>query len=410
MKVLYIHQYFRKPQDGGAIRSYYLAKSLVNAGVEVEMVTSHNHNKVRQENVDGINIHFLPVSYDNKLNFWRRIRSFYSFMVKSYNYAKKIENVDVVYATSTPLTVGLIALFLKIRNKTPFYFEVRDLWPEAPIQMGAIKNPISKFFLRYLEKIIYKNASKIIALSPGMKEGVLDVIEEGNKVAILPNMSDCEFFNIEPKNNKDSFYFGVSENFVISYIGAIGEVNNLESLLEVALACKKENLKDVKFLVAGRGGKLKEIKDKANKMKLNNIRFVGFLNRREVKKLLNVTDASFISFDSKPILETNSPNKFFDSIASGKICIVNNKGWIKDLIEENNIGFYYSKKQPIAFVEKIKQYTKDIVLTNQTKLASRKLAEEHFSRDIITKQFVELFDVELLSKKEIKGHKKTIRA
>ena len=338
MKVLYIHQYFRKPEHGGAIRSYYLAKSLVDAGVNVDLVTSHNKNAIKVEEFDGITIHYLPVKYDNKLGFWRRIIAFVSFMLMSFNYCRKLKNINLVYATSTPLTVGFTALLLKKIRQVPYYFEVRDLWPEAPIQMGYIKNRFVKSSLRWFEKKVYNNSSKIITLSPGMKEGVERVITKDISIEVLPNISDCEFFNFEEKDIKNTFYFGAAEKFVVTYLGAIGKVNDLESLLKAALECKKQELDEVLFLVAGRGRELLNLKQKAQKLGLNNVRFVGFLNRQEVKKLLNVTDASFISFDNKPILETNSPNKFFDSIASGKVCVVNNKGWIKDLIEENEIG------------------------------------------------------------------------
>lgn len=410
MRVLYLHQYFRKPLDGGAIRSYYLAKALVDSGANVDLITSHNHDNIRVENVDGINVHFLPVKYDNRLSFLKRIIAFFSFMRMSYNYSKRLKNIDIVYASSTPLTVGFTALLLNKFYNIPYHFEVRDLWPEAPIQMKAIRNPLFIWFLRRIEKLIYTNATRIVALSPGMKEGVVDIIKEEDKVVVLPNMSDCKYFNLEPKNSKNSFYFGASDKFVVSYIGAIGEVNNLDSLLDVALECKKQDFKDVVFLIGGRGSKLKELKVQASKLELDNVRFVGFLNRIEVQNLLNVTDASFISFDSKPILETNSPNKFFDSIAAGKVCIVNNKGWIKDLIENNKIGFYYSKNQPKAFVEKLKLYVNDLVTLNLAKSQARKLAEQEFSRELVTEQFVGLFDLENLQKSENKTFSKSARA
>ena len=408
MKILYIHQYFRKPEEGGAIRSFYLAKSLVDSGVGVDLITTHNKAQVKKEVVEGINIHYLPIKYDNNFTFFSRIKAFISFMILSYKYSKSIKNIDLVYASSTPLTVGFTALLLKKWQKIPYYFEVRDLWPEAPIQMGVIKNSFLKFVLRKIEKIIYKNASKIITLSPGMKEGIVNAIGENNKTFILPNMSDCDFFNIEAKDIKNAFYFGTSDKFVVSYIGAIGKVNAIDSLIDVAEECQHQKLNNVVFLIAGKGSELSAIKKRAQHLK--NVRFVGFLNREKIKKLLNVTDFSFISFKNRPILETNSPNKFFDSIASGKICIVNNKGWIKELIEEHKIGFYYSKNQPKVFIEKLKPYLNNVILTNEAKLNSRKLAENKFSKELITNNFISLFDLEKITSVAQKRKSKVARA
>lgn len=408
MRVIYIHQYFRKPVNGGAIRSYHLAKSLVDNGVTVDLVTTHNHNKIRVENVDGINVHFLPIKYDNKFSFFKRKISFLRFMVMSYLYILKLDTPHYIYASSTPLTVGVTALALKKIKKIPYYFEVRDLWPEAPIQLGIIKNGIVKRLLQKMEKSIYKNASKIVALSPGMKEGVLK-ITPNKEVILIPNMSDCDFFEKEEKNIKNTFYYGTGDKFVVSYIGAIGKVNNLDSLIDIAKECQDEEIKNISFLVAGRGADLKRLKDKANSLNIKNIRFLGFLNRKDVKKLLNVTDISFISFLDKNILETNSPNKFFDSIASGKLCVVNTKGWIKETIEEHEIGFYYNPKHPKQFVSKLKPFLENKVLLNSSKTNSRKLAENQFSKKIMCEKFTSLFDLDELNREDF-SKKQFIRA
>lgn len=398
MRVVYIHQYFRKPANGGPIRSYYLAKSLVDKGVHVELITTHNHQNIRIENIDGINIHFLPINYDNKFSFLKRVSSFIKFMILSYKYVSKLKKPDYIYASSTPLTIGITALLLNKINKIPFYFEVRDLWPEAPIQMGIIKNPLLKSLLYKLEEVIYKNAEKIIALSPGMKDGIENKVKNKN-VKLLPNISDCDFFQKEEKSIKNTFYYGIGDKFVVSYVGAIGKVNNLTSLLEAAYECQKEGLDNITFLVAGRGNELNFIKEKSNQLGLKNIKFLGFLNRNDIKKLLNVTDFSFISFADKKILETNSPNKFFDSIAAGKICIVNNKGWIKELIEKHEIGFYYNMNQPQNFVKNIKTYINDKSLLNKAKNDSRKLAENEFSRKHLTNEFTSIFNLNSAQKR-----------
>ncbi len=393
LKVVYLHQYYRKPKDGGAIRSYYLSKALVDAGSEVEIVTSHNNPNYRNEVIDGVTVHFLPVKYDNRFSNLRRKLSFLVFFVKSYFFIRKnVKDADICYASSTPLTVGLTAVLLKKFQKIPFYFEVRDLWPEAPIQMGALRNPLLKSLLRWMERFIYRNAEKIIALSPGMKQGI-DDLGFAKKTSMLPNISDCEYFKLEDKTVKNTFYYGVGGKFVITYFGAIGKVNNIDFILNLAKETMKQGMDDIVFLIAGKGSELRNLRSASQQMKLKNVRFLGFQNRGEIKNLLNVTDASIVTFRDKKILETNSPNKFFDSIASGKLCIVNNKGWVKELIEHNECGFYLNPKIGIEFTEKIQPYLSDPELLKQTKVNARKLAETQFARKKLIKQFTQLFDL-----------------
>jgi glycosyltransferase involved in cell wall biosynthesis len=390
MKILYLHQYFLTPEQGGAIRSYHLAKALVDAGHEVEMITSHNHKAYHFEVVEGIKVHYLPVYYEHNLKFFGRLASFLKFMYRAYEKATEIEEVDLCYATSTPLTIGIIALWLKRLHRIDFYFEVRDLWPEAPIQMGVINNYFVKKYLYNLERRIYKRAEKIIALSPGIVEGIKAKAPK-KEVHLIPNFSDCVFFHPEEKTNRLEDKFNVKDKFVISYFGALGKSNHLDYLIDAAIELSKNKAEHVHFIIAGKGSELHSIKERVKQYELHNVSFVGYINKDSLHEMLNVTDAIYISFANKPILETNSPNKFFDGLAAGKVCITNTKGWMKMLIEKNECGFYYNPEKPELFLDKIMPYTKDEKFLRASQKKARSLAEREFSKDIMVEKFLQLF-------------------
>ena len=388
MKVLYIHQYFRTPDEGGAIRSYYLAKGLVDHGIEVELITSHNEKEAAYREIDGIKVHYLPVFYDNEQSFIRRLFAFTKFMVMARRKARKIPDLDLIYATSTPLTIGLSAIKIKQDLNIPYFFEVRDLWPEAPFQMGVIKNKWLKRFLKHIENKVYRNADKIVALSPGIKALILE--ERPNlTVEVIPNMSDVDFFSPEAKSSALEEFFKVEGKFVISYFGSIGLANHLEHLLAAANAALKAEL-PVVFLIIGRGSQLKRLKYLVKHFDITNVRFLDFQNKLNLKRVLNITDAAYVSFATKPILETNSPNKFFDALASGKLIITNTRGWVKDICESNQCGFYYNPDKPEEFVTQVRGF-----IENETSLATyqtsaRKVGETSFSKSA---QIEKLIDV-----------------
>ena len=177
-RVVYIHQYFKTPEEGGAIRSYHISKGMVDQGIHVEMITSYNKEKYEQKMIGGIRVHYLPINYSNELSSTKRYIAFFKFVWAAIKLAQKLPKPDLYYATSTPLTVGIIALWMKWTRHIPYIFEVRDLWPEAPIQFGIIKSPLLKFLSLKLEKLIYKNAHRIIALSPGIEKGILNKFEK----------------------------------------------------------------------------------------------------------------------------------------------------------------------------------------------------------------------------------------
>jgi len=378
MKILYIHQYFRTPEEGGAIRSYYLAKGLVEEGIEVEMITAHNEPAALTRIIDGIKVHYLPVYYDNSQGFLKRAYAFFKFMRMTRKKAREINNIDLCYATSTPLTIGLSALKIKQDQNIPYFFEVRDLWPEAPVQMGVIKNKYLKNYLKKLEKQVYRNATKIVALSPGIKEQIES--EELNKpVTVIPNMSDVEFFVPEEKKPELEDLFRVEGKFVVSYFGAIGLSNHLEYLLAAANESLKAKL-PVQFFIIGMGGQLERLKYLVKHFGLTNIRFLPFQSKFNLKRVLNVTDAAYVSFARKPILETNSPNKFFDALASGKLIITNTKGWVKDIVEEAPCGFYYDPDRPHEFIDRLMPFINDATQLSDSQVKAREVAETQFAK------------------------------
>lgn len=396
MKILYIHQYFKTPQEGGAIRSYYLGRGLVENGFEVEMVTTHDEKGYRKTIVDGITVHYLPVPYRNSMGAFKRLRSFLAFVRLSKKIIRQIKGVDLAYVTSTPLTVGLIGLWIKRRLGIPYIFEVRDLWPTAPIEVGAIKGRLIKKWLYSLEAKIYRKADKIVALSPGMRDWIKRVVPDKD-VYMIPNMADCQFFSKEMKDPKLVEFYHVDEPFVITYFGSIGTSNRLEFFLDIAEKCAKQGL-NINFKIVGQGARLSKIKLLSYLRKIPNVEFISHQNKEGVKDILNISDATYVSFADIRVLATNSPNKLFDSLASGKLTIVNTPGWTKDLVEKYKCGFYANPNKPDEFLEKIKPFLESRNLLDTYKNNAREIAELHYSKKL---QILKLVSV-INNEKQIK--------
>jgi glycosyltransferase involved in cell wall biosynthesis len=310
-------------------------------------------------------------------------------VVLAYWTACSIRRVSLCYAVSTPLTTGIIALLLKYFHRIPYYFEVGDLWPLAPVQMGVIRNPLLKRALFSLEKTIYRNARKIVALSPGIRQEIEKIVP-ASKIHLIPNMADTDFFQPEKKQKALEQQYGVENKWVITYFGTIGKANQLDYLLEAALQCQRQS-RQVAFLVVGKGAELPRLQQLVTSYSLHNLQFLPHCDKYALRSILNVTDAVYISFARIPVLETGSPNKFFDALAAGKICLVNFGGWIRELVESQICGKYTDPEQPGSFYAAIEPFLRDPALKNRYQQNARQLAEEHFSRTLLTEQFVDLF-------------------
>lgn len=380
MNVIYIHQYFRTPDQGGAVRSYHLAKGLVEAGIGVEMITAHDLPDYDQRWIDGIRVHYLPVNYDQKFGFLKRIWAFWKFVVQARKLIKKLPRPDLLYITSTPLTTGLIGLWAKRRMALPYIFEVRDLWPEAPIQVGAIRNPLVKTLLYGLEKRIYDQALNLVALSPGIAAH-LQRTSPKREVALIPNFSDLSAFYPKNKNQKLTEELRVSKGLTIAYTGALGLVNAVEELLELAEMAKKQD-NNWNFLIMGIGSHEQNLLKIAKEKSLENVRFIPFGSKEKVNEILSLADFAWISFAHLPVLKTNSPNKFFDALASGKAILVNHKGWVYDLMKTHELGVSCLPGKMESTFAKLEKLAENPAEIDQMGRNSRKLAEAYFSKEI----------------------------
>ena len=378
MKILILHQHYKTPESGGAIRSWYLSKGLVDAGHTPVVITSHNDKRYLHTITDGIEVHYLPVPYDNSFDYYRRSASFLRFVFRSIRIAAGIRGVDRIYAISVPLTIAFVARWTSFRKGIPYYFEVGDLWPDAPIEMGFIKNPLMRSSLYSVERTAYRKAEAVVALSPPIKEAILKKVPEA-KVVTITNMSDCDFYKPTPRNDPDKF--------VVSYIGATGLANGLDYFLECANLARKAEL-PIHFVVCGTGALLERLKANAKQLGLKNITFTGFVDREGVRSIMNITDAVFVCYKDSPILETGSPNKFFDGLAAGKLIVINFGGWIKNEIEQNRCGVVVSKSDPSDFIRKIRTFITDPDLLKEYQVNARKLAEQKYDRKILVKQWI----------------------
>jgi glycosyltransferase involved in cell wall biosynthesis len=378
MNILILHQHFRTPNDGGGIRSFHVANALASNGHIVTVITAGDKkNSIKLS--DEIIIQYLPVSYSNHLPFYSRIYSFLKFYWLAYNTALSLDKIDLIYAISTPLTVGWLGAQLRKKLKCPFLFEVGDLWPEAPIQIGAIKNRWLIRLLYAVEARIYRRSDAIISLSPDITHYINERIANDNIITV-PNMADLSFFESAIKTEPNN-------PFTIGYFGTIGEANAIEYLIIAAQEAQNQKLL-VQFVIMGTGKRRRFAELECERLQLNNIEFLEFSNHNDMHSTLKKCDAVYVSFKNIPVLATGSPNKFFDGLASGKIVIVNFGGWISKLIDKHQIGFSYDPMVPAQFCEKLKSIIDSpeqqiILKTNALELARNQFDKERLTKDII---------------------------
>jgi glycosyltransferase involved in cell wall biosynthesis len=275
------------------------------------------------------------------------------------------------------------------RQRVPMVFEVRDLWPELPIAVGILRNPFLKLAARILEKTAYLSASAIVALSPGMAEGVARTGYPERRIHVIPNCCDIEFFKTAYRDSagfRDNHEWLKGRPLVV-YCGTLGEINGVDYLVRVAHAMLAMN-DQVRFLVVGRGKMEPYVRAEAERLKVldRNFFMMPSLAKQEVAAVFAAADISASTFVDLPEMWSNSANKFFDSLASGTPVMINYRGWKADILEETGAGFVVEVKSPVAAAGKICERLGDAVWLKSAGVAAKKLAEERFCRDVMAKK------------------------
>ena len=332
-----------------------------------------------------MHVHWLPVHYSNNMSYSSRIRAFGSFAWAAARKAASLP-ADLVFATSTPLTIALPGIYAANRQKVPMVFEVRDLWPELPIAIGALKNPISKYVARKLEMFAYRNSSAVVALSPGMREGVVRTGYPAERVFVIPNASDLELFNC---NDCDSLLFRrehpeIGDNPLVVYTGTLGVINGLDYLARIAAAARRHGA-NTQFVIVGEGQCEEMVREEAERLGVlgKNFHLYPSVPKSRIRDVLAAADLALCFFvDLKPMW-ANSANKFFDALACGTPVAVNYGGWQAELLKESGAGLVLPSANPEEAASFIQEFLDQPQGVFEAGKAARRLAEERFSRDIL---------------------------
>jgi glycosyltransferase involved in cell wall biosynthesis len=399
MNIIYLHQYFNTPEMSGGTRSYEIARRMVSAGHVVHMVTSYRDENCEKSewftsNEEGITVHWFPVLYSNHMSYFERVSAFFVFAWAARKKAMSLGG-DVVFATSTPLTIALPAIPASKKNKIPMVFEVRDLWPEMPIAMGVLQNPIIRYLARKLESWAYKNSSSIIALSPGMKRGVVATGYPSSRVAVIPNSSDNLEFRHNAKLGRDfrKERTWLNDKPLLVYTGTFGKVNGVDYLVELARELKALK-SDIKILLVGDGQERQSVINKAKRYNVynDNLFFEQSVPKKQIPALLSAADMSSAVFIDLPEMRPNSANKFFDALASGTPVLLNYGGWMHDLVNKHDCGLAMWKKSIVEVATELEYYMHDKLWLNASGESARLLAEQCFDRDILAGQLIEVIE------------------
>ena len=347
--------------------------------------------------LDGIHCVPIAAALANPLritaqNGYQRMLGFLRFVRLAKRIGRALPRPDIVFCTHTPLTIGLAGMDLGKYFRVPFVFEVRDLWPQALINLGVLKNPLVIHWMRRMERKIYQAADHIVALSPGMKAGVLAAGVKDQDVTVIPNASDLDLFHPSLPRDPGRERLGLGTRFAAIYFGGMGYANGLEYAIEAARILKHRGRDDIAIVLHGSGGQRSYYEQLVGQYGLQqSVIFSDPVpDKTKVAELVAACDVCLTIYRATKE-QSWSPNKMFDALAAGRPVIINVGGWLGETIVQNECGMAVHPEHPSQLADALVELEANRSLVARMEERSRELAETKFARGKLAAELETVF-------------------
>ena len=360
-RILLITQWF-DPEP--TFKGILFARELVSRGFEVEVITGfpnypggilydgYHVKFIQKEVIDGVLVTRVPLFPSHDKSKLGRVLNYLSFAFSSLIYGLFFsKRADVIYAYHPPLTVGISALIIKLFRRVPVVLDIQDMWPDTLKATGMISDSRLLGFVSKVCNLIYSGVTKIVVLSPGFKDLLIDRGVSENKIDIIYNWADEKV--LRTTNNGAPTELDSIEGFKILFAGNVGQAQGLNVVLDAAHLLK-DDVPKLHFLVLGQGLQLDDLKIRANQLNLDNVHFLSAVGMEKVGDFLGSADALLIHLNADPLFEITIPGKTQAYMAVGKPIIMGVSGDASNLVLRADCGVCFEPEKSAALAEAVK--------------------------------------------------------
>jgi glycosyltransferase involved in cell wall biosynthesis len=396
MRVLLLTDNFVPEINSPALRAFEHARRWVEQGVSVTVLTSvpnfptgrplppYRNRLYQREVLGGIDVVRVWTLMAPNRGILRRSLDFMSFAASGL-LAGLFQEADVIVASSPQLLTGLAGRWLSAAKRRPWIFEVRDLWPDSIVSVGVMKNNLLIRALHRLEQHLYRRATRVVAVSNGIRDRLIARGVPAEKIGVVPNGVDRR--RIADIRGGDGLgdSLKLHGKFVAGYVGTHGMAQGLEVVVHAAAKMQDSG---AHFLLVGEGARREAVMALARQLKLDNITFVGLVPLDVAAEHLALCDVVLIPLKRTDQIEITIPGKIFEAAAMGKPMIVSAEGASADLVQRYGAGLVVPPENPDALVAAIKRLQDDSGLQARLSEGALTLARD-FDRETLAAQMLE---------------------
>lgn len=402
MHILFLTDNFPPETNAPSSRTFEHAKRWVAAGHQVTVVTGapnfpsgkihagYRNRLWARETMDGIDVVRVWSYITANEGFLKRTLDYLSFMVSAILASPFLPRTDVIVATSPQFFTPCAAWVVSLLRWRPFIFELRDLWPDSIVAVGAMRETRVISCLRKLEYFLYRRAARIVSVTQSFRRVLTANGVDANKIAVVPNGVDLDIYLPGPKPGDLARRLGVEGKFVAAYVGTVGMAHGIGTLLDAAKALLGRA--DIAFVVVGTGVEQAALAEKSQREALTNVIFVGAVSKAEVREYWRLCDVALVLLRDVPLFRHVIPSKIFEAMGTGRAIILGVRGESKGILEQARGGVTIPPEDTNALVQAVIEMANDPDKCRELGASGRRFVETHYNRDVLAREMLAVLE------------------
>ena len=408
MDILYISQNYPPEIGAASARASELSRHWVGMGHRVTVLTGFpryptgqsNHYRqpgsealTRRETVEDVSVIRTWLWGIGDRGVRDRVLSYTSFWLSSSLRGIPIPGPDVVIASSPPLTVGLTGWWLSRIKRTPFIFDMRDLWPESITDLVPMTNGSTMVrILGGMSRFLYDRADQLVVTSRSAKHKLIDDRKvEPERITVIPNGVETEQFG--PIDNAEAIRegLGLGGKILVSFIGTIGLAQDVDMVIRSA-ARLMPSLKPIHFLFVGEGPRKSQAMDAVTRLGLSNVTFLPGQKRDEVPGLIRASDICLVTLRKAPVNDAVIPVRMLEFMSCGRPVLLSAGGEAGRIVNAAEAGMVTEQGSDMALTDAIVRLGRDAGLRRNMGEKGRQYVVDNYSRGQTAIRYLEVLE------------------
>lgn len=400
MRILFLTHYFPPEVNAPASRTYEHCRRWVQAGADVTVITCvPNHprgvifpgyrNRLWQrDRIDGIDVVRVWTFATANEGFLLRTLNYVVFMLMSIAASCFVKRPDVVISTSPQFFAGLAGYVASRLRRARWILEIRDLWPESILAVGAIKSKAIIGLLEWLERFAYRKADQIVVVTESFVQHVANHGGKPDRIAVITNGVDLSTFQRRDRDTAWAGELGLNDKFVAAYVGTHGMAHGLKTILEAAEILRDRA--DIAILMVGDGAAKAGLKEERDKRGLDNVVMLDEMPKEKMAQIWSISDASLVLLRNLPLFSTVIPSKIFESMAMERPIILGVVGESARIIEAAQSGILITPESAEELSAAIRRLADDRDHVSALGRNGADYVRTHYDRDKLAATFLDI--------------------